>query len=154
MEQNPDDKFVIYSQWTSECRRLPSLGEGHPRTPRERALTRDALFLQRCSTSSPTSCGARRSRTSASLSDALPPCPLARLLTIPPLRRLSRSLYDGRMNRKEREETISAFNLRKNPNVLLISLKCGGVVRAVPLARLGSLRSVSRQLSRQEVLGR
>ena len=45
------------------------------------------------------------------------------------IEKVSYDIYDGRMNRKEREETIRAFNSRKNPQVLLLSLKAGGVVR-------------------------
>lgn len=36
-------------------------------------------------------------------------------------------MFDGRMNRVQREQTIKAFNVKQNPLILLISLKCGGV---------------------------
>jgi hypothetical protein len=65
-----------------------------------------------------------------SAASADPPTPSHQDLVADYLRteKVSYDIYDGRMNRKEREETIRAFNGRKNPQVLLLSLKAGGVV--------------------------
>lgn len=57
------------------------------------------------------------------------------------------------MNRVQREQTIKAFNVKQNPRILLISLKCGGV--GLNLVRANRVINVSPspQLLSSKILG-